>query len=265
MYEILFIFVLTFALFVIFYKQAIEDYNILQIEYDQISTLPQLISERLPIVLRNIGLPKLFTPEMLSGATNRLLSFPIGGGAFLGNYINGNNANDDNGNGDNGTDKLYLSKASSALLAKECGLDVWFNHKWFSLVFSNPLWCNLYTTRTEAHLGESGLRQTRAFSTLLFPASSTLDITLLTESQIKYLPLNWKDKYPDLFTIQDTPLVGEIKFITIKLRPGNVLVIPTHWLFSVRQSENKTDKKIPVMWSLSEVHHPISWLASAMD
>jgi hypothetical protein len=98
---------------------------------------------------------------------------------------------------------------------------------------------------------------------MIYPTSSALEVTLLTEHQQQFLPKVWRGRFPEKLTIQDTPLVGEVKYITVKLRPGTVLVMPTHWFLSIRASQE--DKKKPVLWSWMEVHNPISYLASRME
>ena len=246
--EILFIFVVFFAVLIVFYRQAIEQFNILQIEFTQISELPKLLNERTPLVIRDVGQPKLFTPESLK--TNaRLQQFPIGNQQTLGSYIQAPSA------------KVLLTQKASSLLAKESGLAVWAQHLWFEKFFTYPFLQHMHSLSAEAWLGEIGLRKTTGIVTLLYPTSGTLEITLLTEQQEKYLPPTWRGRFPEVFTIQDTPLVGEIKYITIKLRPGNVLAIPTHWFYSVRVE----DKKKPALWSKFTLHNPLSYLASSME
>ena len=86
MIEILVIAVVAIAVFIVFYRQAIEQYNILQIESTQISELPKLLNERTPVVVRSIGDPKLFTPETLK-QNPRLLSFPLEPTVNLSTYL----------------------------------------------------------------------------------------------------------------------------------------------------------------------------------
>ena len=93
------------------------------------------------------------------------------------------------------------------------------------------------------------------------PTSVALEVTLLTEHQTKFLPNAWRGLFPDQITIHDTPLVGEIKYISVKVRPGNMLWIPTHWYYSVKSQE--LDK--PCLWASFEIHNPISRLATMME
>lgn len=246
--EIIFIVAVLFAVFILFYRQAIEQYNILQIESNQVGELPKLLSERTPLVLHDIGQPKLFTPDTLKGNT-RLQQFPTGPKQTLGQYLQ------------HPTSQVSLTKKASLLLAKESGLATWGEHTWFPKLFQYPFLQHIHTFTSEALLGEQGLRKTTGIVTILYPTSGALEVTLMTEHQEKCLPPQWRGRFPELFTIQDTPLVGELKYITIKLRPGNMLCVPTHWYTSVRVVE----KDKPACWAKYTLDNPISWVASTME
>jgi hypothetical protein len=246
--EFLFIVAVFFAVLIVFYRQAIEQYNILQIEASQLEELPKLLSERTPLVLRDIGAPKLFTPETLK-SNKRLQQFPIGNQQTLGSYIQ------------KPSTRVPLTRKATLLLAKESGLSVWAEHTWFPRLFQFSFLQHIHTMNTEAYLGELGLRKTTGILTILYPTSGNLEITLLTEQQEKCLPKTWRSRFPETFTIQDTPLVGEIKYITIKLRPGNMLCIPTHWFYSVRV----VDKSKPALWARITLDNPISYVSSSME
>jgi hypothetical protein len=246
--EFTFIVVVFLAVVIVFYRQAIEQYNILQIEASQVSELSKLLGERTPVVVRNVGTPKLFLPELLK-TNKRLQQFPIGNQMTLGSYIA------------KPTTQVSLTKKAAILLGKESGLSVWGDHTWFPKCFQYPILQQLHSFSTEAHLGEVGLRKTTGIVTFLYPTAGALEVTLLTEQQGKYLPTNWRGRFPETFTVQDTPLVGEIKYITVKLRPGTILCIPTHWYASIRV----VDKAAPALWAKFTLDNPISSVASAME
>jgi hypothetical protein len=251
MIEILFLIALLFVVLVLFYRQAINDYTILQIEASKIDELPRLLTERSPVVVRSIGQPKVFLPESLKSNT-RLVSYPLAQGFTLANYLS------------KPTDTSFrMPLKARQQLADESGLKVWAQHTWFPKFFSQPIFENLYTMLVEAQVGSQGLRKTTASLTVIYPTSSALEVTLLTEAQQQYLPKAWRGRVPEQLTIQDTPLVGEIKYITVKVRPGTLLCIPTHWFVSVQLS--KSDSGKPCLWSWMEVHTPISRLAASMD
>jgi len=246
--EILFLLALSLAVLILFYRQAIEQFNILQIEGNQISELPKLLGERTPVVVRDIGQPKLFVPELLK-TNKRLQQFPIEASRTLGTYL------------EKPTQQVRLPKKAASLLAKESGLSVWADHTWLPRLVQYSFLQPLHALSTEAYLGEAGLRKTTGIVTVLYPTSGALEITLLTEQQEKCLPSSWRGRFPETFTLQDTPLVGEIKYITVKVRPGTVLCIPTHWFYSVRV----VDPKQPSLWARMTLDNPVSWIASTME
>jgi len=250
MIEIIVVLVVAIAVLIVFYRQAIEQYNILQIESTQISDLPKLLSEQSPVVIRSIGEPRLFTPDVLK-QNPRLMSYPLEPQYNISSLLSQPKS------------AVKMTVKSAHVLARETGLQVWAEHHWFSKLFSNSWWEMLHSVSTEAWVGEKGLRKTTAITTILYPTSGSLDVTLMTEHQEEFLPKGWRGRFPELLTVQDTPLVGEIKYITIKLRPGTMLCIPTHWFVSVRASEDSKQK--PLLWGWISVDNPISRIASKME
>ncbi len=250
MIEIFVVLVVAVAVLIVFYRQAIEQYNILQIESTQISELPKLLSERTPVVVRSIGDPKLLTPETLK-SNPRLLSFPLEPQYNLSMYLQ------------NPKPIIKLSPKSAAVLGNESGLQVWAAHHWFPKFFSTSWWELVHNISSEAYVGERGLQKTTGVTTMLYPTSGSLDVTVMAAHMEEFLPKSWRGRFPELFTVQDTPLVGEIKYITIKLRPGTMLCIPPHWLVSIRASDESKGK--PLLWGWIQIHNPISQLASSME
>ena len=76
MLEILFILIIVFFVLIFFYKQTTDEFHILQIENDTIDTLPEILSESHPIVVRGLGPPKILTPEILKG-NQRVQTLPV--------------------------------------------------------------------------------------------------------------------------------------------------------------------------------------------
>lgn len=248
MMEIFLILSVLLGVFIVFYRQAIDQFNILQIESNQLGELPKLLNERTPLVLRDIGLPKLLTPETLQNNA-RLQQFPLTSTMTLGGYLKDPKR------------QLTIGSKVATVLAKESGLAVWAEHTWFERCFSYSFLTYIHSMKTEAYVGEKGLQKATSVETLLYPTSGSLEVTLLTEQQGKCLPQVWRKRFPETFTIQDTPLVGEIKYITIKLRPGNMLCIPTHWYYSIRCKEPEK----PCFWGKIMLENPISAVASMME
>ena len=244
MIEWFFFLAIAFIVLVIFYKQANEEFTILQCDGTQLTNLSNLFTEKYPVVVKQVQLPIFFTPEAIQQNT-RIQTFPMKqqGKTLL----------------DALTDPtLTIPQESTTVLAQHMGLQVWSEHNWLPYV-SNLNY--LFSIEAFALTGEQTLRKTTAYSTIVMPTSQPIEIAILTGAQEKYFPEGWRLRFPETFTAMDTPLVGNIKFIIIKVKPGTTLCIPPHWLYSVRGTEPKK----ALLWSVLEVHHPLSKMAAKLE
>ncbi len=244
MIEWLFFLALVFIVLVIFYKQANEEFTILQCDGTQLTNLANLFTEKYPIVVKQIQIPSFFSPEAIQ-QNPRIQTFPMKEpGKTLLDALSDST--------------LTIPDESTALLAQHIGLQVWSEHNWLPYITS---WSYLFSIETSAHCGERTLRKTTAYTTIVMPTSQPIEIAILTGSQEKYFPTTWRTRFPETFTMLDTPLVGNIKFIIIKVKPGTALCIPPHWLYSVRG----TDPKKSLLWATMEVHHPLSKMGAKLE
>jgi hypothetical protein len=78
-----------------------------------------------------------------------------------------------------------------------------------------------------------------------------------------YLPKVWENRYPQSFTINDTPMVAEIKYIDVVLRPGTMICVPTQTLYSL-EPKDRSESAFHAHLVL-EVHSPVSKLASLLE
>jgi hypothetical protein len=79
------------------------------------------------------------------------------------------------------------------------------------------------------------------------------------------LPAKPYGKDPWNLKTEDCPWIAEVKFLEIRLRPGNMFVLPPHWWVALRCDAAKAggDKILDGSWYWTcEFHGPISWLAS---
>lgn len=244
MIEWFFFAAIVFIVLVIFYKQANEEFTILQCDGTQLATLPSLLSEKYPVVVKQIQVPLFFVPEAIQQNT-RIQTFPMNeSGKTLIDAL---------------TDStLTISNESSVILAQQLGLQVWADHNWLPYIST---WSLLYSIHAFACSGEKPLRKTTGHTTIVVPTSQPIEIAILTGSQEKFFPIDWRSRFPETFTANDTPLVGSIKFVIIKVKPGTVLCIPPHWLYSVRGTEPKK----PLLWCVLEAHHPLSKMSSLFE
>ena len=96
---------------------------------------------------------------------------------------------------------------------------------------------------------------------MILPTDGDLVVSVMPEKSETYLPKTWKGRLFGSLTRLESPLIGEIKYVDIKVRQGSVVFLPPHWIVSI-QSDN--EKKIPwFIWS--EFHHPLSKLAKRIS
>jgi hypothetical protein len=246
MLEILFIVLLIFFVLIFFYKQATTEYHILQIETEKLDTLPEILSEGNPIIIRGLGAPKIMTPDILRG-NQRIQTLPVAAPFVLNQYMN------------NPQGKLLqtLSPEVRKQAADELGLQVWAEHVWFPRIQEeNPLAYTLSMT-SEVYISSMGMRKTTAAYTLIYPTNGKFTASLLTGGNTKFMN-PWEDLFVGEMKPADYPLLSEVQFMDVILRPGNMLILPPHWIVSM-----KSEDMLPI-FAWIEVHHPISKLAAAL-
>jgi hypothetical protein len=69
------------------------------------------------------------------------------------------------------------------------------------------------------------------------------------------------NRYPESLTVNDTPLVGEIQFIDIVVRPGTMIAIPAHCIYSMKLKGSHAEFSTGLV---IEIDTPISNLATAL-
>lgn len=242
MIEFIIIFTVLFFIAVLFYKQANENFEILQVEASRISELPTIYSERTPIVVSNFQPPNLGTEsELLKRHT--ILSMYVTKGATLRQLLSSR------------TLKTFVfPKATAEFLAKETGLSVWFSNSLFTSLLPSPYSSWFYTHKTSLWPDHRGMFKTTAFQTILMPTQGNATVVLMLGSVVPYLPLRWETKAFHSLTADDTPLLNQIKYIEIKVRKGTLLSLPAHMIVDISGHDS--------VWTfIGEIHHPISLMA----
>lgn len=253
MLEVLFLIALVFLISVLFYKQRRSSIEILQAEESQIDQLSDLLEEQQPLVIRGISPPKGLTREGLAKVP-RLANFSVGGQplqdvldtpAML--------------NGGNGTP--VISKSGRELLAKELSIKIWADHLWLPR-FSQTTWFGwaVGCIRTEAILGGIGMFKTAAKYTSIMPTDGTYIVSLLSHESQSFLPPNWQYRYPGSLTPNDTPLVADLKYTDIILRPGTLLCLPPHIIISMEPKDSEFAAA-----AIVEYHEPVTLLAKSFS
>lgn len=125
--------------------------------------------------------------------------------------------------------------------------------KWFDM---SP-W--IFSTRTEAHIGPDGLRQTYGWATSITCTDGEARCILLHNAQKARLPPGWKGLRWSEATVAHHPLWTQVQNIEVILRPSTVLLVPPHWIVAIEP----LDPAKPIWWTRTDLHHPISkWAQS---
>ena len=240
---------LIFVIMFLFHKHRRSELEILQLESSQIEEqLSELLQELQPIVIRGIAPPKGLTYESLLKIP-RLANFLVGGQP-LGDILKS-------------PEMLFsaeglptLSQEGREQLAQELALPVWADHTWLP-VFSNSTWLGalIGSMKTEVILGGLGMTRTIARYTCIMPTEGTYTLSILSKSSESFLPSKWQYKYPSSLTLNDTPLVADLKYLDIIVRPGTTVCLPPHCIMSIEPVRTSSS-----MFSLAliEYHEPIS-------
>ena len=240
-----------FFIAVLFYKQANEQFEILQLEAERLDELPTLHNEHSPIVVRNIGIPNLGTEEQLSKRPH-ILQMAVQPKLSLRSLL---------------ADPVRLStfrfsQPTAEFLSTETGLTLWMEKNFRQQLLPSPFTSFLYTTKTSLWPHHRGLWKTTAFQTVLMPTQGKAHVNLLLESQEAYLPKGWRGRSFDSLTLSDTPLLHQIKYMEVILRKGNLLLLPAHMIVDIHSTDDESESVWTVVF---EIHHPISHLASLRE
>jgi hypothetical protein len=227
--SIVFLSVLLFIA-VLFYKQANEQFEILQIDATRISELPTLYQDKSPIVISDYDTPNLGTAEELFKRKS-VLQMKVGNYS-IGQFIQG-----------------HMSIQAAEVLAKETGLQIWFEHHMAKAI--TPSYTGfLYSFNCSLWPYKRGMFKTKAFQNLFMPTQGTAVVTLMLQKMLPYLPTKWNNREFSSLSLHDTPLLNQIQFVDIILRKGSILLLPAHLIVDVKSKD---------AWVfMAEIHHPIS-------
>ena len=243
MIEIFIILTVSFFIAVLFYKQANEQFEILQIQAERIQELPTLYADRSPIVVSEYEPPNLGTELELQKRPN-ILQMAVSPNLSLKQLLASSQI----------LETFPFTLKTATFLAKESGLQVWFEHHLFEQLLPSPYTKFLYSFKTSLWPNHRGLFKTTAFQTLIMPTQGTASVSLILSKMLPYLPTRWQGRQFHTLTPQDTPLLNQIKFMEITLRRGNLLLLPAHLIVDIRSVDSA--------WCcVAEIHHPISLIA----
>lgn len=246
MLEAILIFVILFLILTFFYKQAVCEFRINQIEWSQKDNLTPLLNEKVPLVIRSIPSATFWTHGDVA-VRPCFKDIPIFRETNLVDWVNASTP-----------DSICPWKYSQAeTIGSVSGINIWAQ-KWMNSMIINPFLKFWMRPKYHCWAGNVGLRKLFATWTCLFPVDGEIVVTIMSENMETSLPANWVGCFPYSLTVKDTPFVGDLKFIDIILRPGNCLFMPAHWFVSWTGTE-KSDRT-PMACTIS-YHTPISLLA----
>jgi len=250
-FEILFLLLLILGVCVVAYRGAIHEFQILQRDYEPNTTWRDLISEQLPIVVRNI-------PKHWMGGWTRSNTEQKQWTVFL----------RDNGKrfrttwnvwigGQHATMPENIQEITSAMklhtVSEHMVADGFSHWSWIPVYPVHPI--------CVSPGGYRGVRKTVAECTgIVATDGGPIELWISHEGAV---PPNVAERLtgtnPWEQTTKEIPWIDTVKFIEVKLRPGNAIYIPRHWWYAIRCPKENTN----AAWYLhNEFHTPISWLVS---
>jgi hypothetical protein len=247
--EFIILIAVAFFIAVLFYKQANESFELLQIDSDRMSELPTLYSDHSPIIIKGFPTPALGTEETLRKRP-QIMNLTMAPNLSFSALLKSE-----------GTLRNWVWKSETAeFLSKESGLSTWFSHHLFTQLLPSQYTKFLYSHNNSLWIHHRGLFKTTAFQTLIMPTQGTAIVSIMLSKMEPYLPTNWKGREFSSLTPQDTPLLNQIQFLDIKLKKGNALLLPPHLLVNIK-TETDSAQQTPAWIFCSEIHHPISKIA----
>lgn len=208
-----------------------DSIELLQVEYtNSLATLHDLLKESQPIIVRGCPIPPILGSKALAEVP-RLNGFPLQESYTLQTYRTHPEVvcPDTQGAG-----IPILEEIAGRTLAKELSIDTWmhFTYSEFMVELSG-YFSVLKSFRTRVVLGSYGMVRPSSLYTCILVTEGIYIVSLVNKRSENFLPKDWYSKYPSSLTLNDTPLVGEIQFIDVILRPGTMIVIPAHCIYSL--------------------------------
>jgi hypothetical protein len=254
--ELLFLALLVGVVCAFVYRGAVHEFQILQKDFDEENNWSELLSEELPLVIR--GIPKSWLgawSERLTGKKSWQIMIKQDGRRFKTTWAN------------------WLAspspKPQPMNLDEICGVArLQYNFSnWTADGFRRWSWLPVGAPKPRVfNAGDfSGVQKlTAEFTAITSTDGAPLELWVAHEGAI---PANVSTdligKNPWTQTTEDIPWIGEVKYIEIKLRPGNAIVVPKHWWLAIRPTS--ADDAAAAWFWIGEFHTPVSRVASAFQ
>ena len=243
MLEVLVIMGVILLILTFFYKQAVCEFRMNQMEWTQKDQIRPLLQESVPLVIRGVPPLSCWTRDdvMTRDCYADLQLFQeMSLVEWMKSAIP-----------ESGCPWKY---AQAQQIARISGLSVWAA-KTINPVIISPAKRAWWWPRYHCWAGKMGLQRTYAVWTCILPVDGEIVVSIMPETVESALPTNWVGCVPSELTAKDTPFLADVKYMDVVLRPGHALMMPAHWFVSW------TGKKdIPMVCTVS-YHSPISAMA----
>ena len=214
--------------------------NILHFDLEYENVLPslhELLQESQPIIIRGVPIPPILNSLKLAEIP-RLNSFPLSANASY--TLQTYRTHPELVFPDEQAIGLpILEPIVGRTLAKELSIDTWMKYTYNDFILElSGYFSVLKSIKTSVVLGGCGMVRPRSLYTCIIPTEGTYIVSLVNKRSENFLPKTaWTYKYPSILSVNDTPLVGEIQFIDIIARPGTMVIIPCHCIYSMTPKE----------------------------
>jgi hypothetical protein len=237
------------------YRGALHEFQILQKDYNPENKWPDFLSEQLPLVIRN--LPPNWLGNWSRSKTEQK-NWPV--------QVKNTKNTKKTKKPIQTTFQKWLEYSETPIengkeLGEKSKLDVtirnWFS-RWFWIPTSIP---HPYVLSDAPSNSCIPLRKATADATAIVSTDgSPVEVWLSHEAGIPDAIVDsLRGLNPWIQSTNEIPGVEKVKFIEVRLRPGNAIVVPTHWWYSVRSVESDS-----WFW-IHEFQSPISWLATRLQ
>ena len=248
MLEVVLIFGVMLLILTFFYKQAVCEFRINQLEWAQKDQVRPLLEESIPLVIR--GIPPLTCWSRSDvEARDDYAALSLFQEMNLVEWIQ--SATEESG-------CPWLFKQAEQIAAVS-GLSVWASKTIHPVILSRfrKAW---WYPRYHCWAGKMGLQRTYAVWTCILPVDGEIIVSIMPETVESALPANWAGCVPSELTAKDTPFLADVKFMDIVLRPGTALMMPAHWFVSWVSKPVESKPAVPMVCTIS-YHSPISHMA----
>jgi hypothetical protein len=267
--ELILITLVIVGIALLMYRGAIHEFQINQKDYNEESNWGDLISEKVPLVIRNVP-DGLVNNWSLKKTKNK--SWPVllseRGSTIRTNWNNWIQTviNKDT------VEKIHKKYKNGERLAQSANLSETVN-EWRDSGFNRLVWIpNGFKTNgvvlPPIESAFSPLTQVKSDSLLLVCSDGcNMNLWLAHEGSIPSgIEKDMLGKNPWTLTSENIPWIVDVKYVEIRLKPKQAVIIPSHWYYAVKPDLPIVASEPTVgngcWYYTSEFHTIISWLVN---